>query len=109
MKTISRDAIKQQLDNDARLTLVEALPASYYNDAHLPGAVQINHDEVATKSPSLLPDKDANIVVYCANAACSNSEKVAQELERSGYTNVSKYVDGKQDWVDAGLPTESAI
>jgi rhodanese-related sulfurtransferase len=24
-----------------------------------------------------------------------------------GYTNVSDYEGGKQDWIDAGLPTES--
>jgi hypothetical protein len=24
-----------------------------------------------------------------------------------GYTNVRDYAEGKQDWIDAGLPTES--
>jgi len=24
-----------------------------------------------------------------------------------GYTNVTDYAGGKQDWVDSGLPTES--
>lgn len=105
-KTITRHSIKSHLDNADQMILVEALPEKYFNDAHLPGAVQINLGEVAAKAPVLLPDKGAKIVVYCANSACANSAKVAASLEKDGYSNISKYVDGKQDWIDAGLPTE---
>ena len=55
----------------------------------------------------MLPDKEAVIVAYCSNAACPNSEGVANTLARLGYTNVRKYREGIQDWVAAGLPTES--
>lgn len=61
-----------------------------------------------TRAAELLPDKDAAIVTYCSNPACPNSGQVATKLERLGYTNVRKYADGIQDWVEAGLPTESA-
>jgi rhodanese-related sulfurtransferase len=30
----------------------------------------------------------------------------ARELAALGYTNVKDYKAGKQDWIDAGLPTE---
>ena len=30
----------------------------------------------------------------------------ARELVALGYTNVKDYKAGKQDWIDAGLPTE---
>jgi len=108
MRTIERDAVKRHLDNHDPIVLVEALPAKYFNAAHLPGAVQINHDEVAAKAPALLKDKDARIVVYCANAACRNSTKAADALEALGYTNVHEYVEGKADWQAAGLPTVDA-
>jgi len=32
---------------------------------------------------------------------------VARELADQGYRRVQRYVEGKQDWVDAGLPTET--
>jgi rhodanese-related sulfurtransferase len=35
------------------------------------------------------------------------SDKAARELAALGYTNVRDYSGGKQDWIDAGLPTES--
>jgi rhodanese-related sulfurtransferase len=34
---------------------------------------------------------------------------VAARLEVLGYTDVRKYADGIQDWVEAGLPTQSDI
>jgi rhodanese-related sulfurtransferase len=33
---------------------------------------------------------------------------VADQLTTLGYTDVRKYREGIQDWVEAGLPTESA-
>lgn len=55
----------------------------------------------------LLPDKTAAIVTYCSNAACPNSGRVATLLTNLGYTNVRKYSEGIQDWVEAGLPVEA--
>ena len=102
--TISRVAIKNALDNREAITLVEALPEKYYMDAHLPNAVQINVDEVDAKAPLLLKDRSAKIIVYCSNLTCVNSGKVAIRLGQMGYTNVFKYAEGKQDWIEAGFP-----
>lgn len=91
------------------VTVVDALPAAYYERQHLPGAVNLEEADVDTRAALVLPDKDAAIVTYCSNAACGNSQAVAQRLERLGYTNVRKYREGLQDWVEAGNPTESAL
>jgi rhodanese-related sulfurtransferase len=91
------------------LVLVDALPESYYAQQHLPGALQLVAEEVEDRAPALLPDKDAAVVVYCANAACPNSGQVAARLERLGYTDVRTYREGIQDWVEAGLPTETGL
>jgi rhodanese-related sulfurtransferase len=105
--TITRDEVQRRLA-DGNVTLVEALPASNYEDAHLPGAINLPHDEVDTLAPALLPDKQAEIVVYCANQACANSGIAVTRLMELGYTNVRGYEAGKQDWIDAGLATESS-
>lgn len=104
---ITRDDLKARLDCRKRLTLVEALPAKYFLDRHLPGAINIQHDQVDALAPVLLPDKTAPVVVYCANGPCRNSGIAADRLIALGYTNVRDYHEGKQDWVDAGLPTET--
>ncbi len=105
---IERDAVKRHLDNGDRIVLVEALPEKYFNQTHLPGAVRMNHDEIDAKASTLLPDKTAKIIVYCANAACENSAKAARALADAGYVDILEYAEGKADWVAAGLPTEGA-
>ena len=107
MRRITREELMDKLDSGEALTLVEALPEKYWSEAHLPGALQMDYTEVRDRAPSLLPHMDARIVVYCASTECRNSTKAAQTLESLGYTEVFEYVEGKQHWMEAGLPTES--
>ena len=111
MKTfrqIHRDEIHAHIRAGTPMQLVEALPEKYYRDGHLPGAIHLPHDEVRTRAGEVLPATDELIVVYCANTACQNSRVAAQTLAAMGYTNVAEYVEGKQDWIEAGLPLETA-
>lgn len=103
---ISREKVAAMIDR-GDVTVIEALPASYYENAHLPGAINLPHDAVDELAPERLPDKAAEIIVYCSNEACQNSTIAANRLTELGYANVFDYQAGKQDWIDAGLPTES--
>ena len=105
-KLITRVELQQRLSSANRPTLVEALPEKYYRDGHLPGALHLPHTEVAERAPALLPDRDAEIVVYCASATCQNSHLAARLLEQRGYARVAVYAGGKQDWTEAGLELE---
>ncbi|MDT3439538.1 MULTISPECIES: rhodanese-like domain-containing protein [unclassified Pseudofrankia] len=104
---ITRDELKAAIDA-GNVTVVDALGGGYYAQQHLPGALALVPAEVDAKAPASLPDRDAAIVTYCSNPACPNSGQVADRLTALGYSNVRKYREGIQDWVDAGLPTESA-
>ena len=105
MDTISRDELRTLIDS-GDVTVVEALGPQYYEDAHLPGAINIPHTDVERLAPELLPDKAAAIVTYCSNTACQNSQVAAAQLRALGYTNVRKYAEGKDDWRAASLPLE---
>lgn len=104
--TITRDELQAAIFQ-GDVVVVEALGPQYYEDAHLPGAINIPHTEVARLAPQLLPDKDAAIVTYCSNLACRNSEAAAAQLRSLGYTDVRKYAEGKDDWRAAGLALQS--
>lgn len=104
---IGRDELRVKIEGGEDFALVEALPPMYYEDAHLPGALNMPHDEVDKLAPALLPDKGREVIVYCANGPCKNSGISARRLIHLGYENVRDYHEGKQDWIEAGLPTES--
>ena len=65
--TITLDELRAELDSGREPVLVEALGPLSYEEAHLPGAINVPHDRVEELAPALLPDRDAAIVVYCAN------------------------------------------
>ena len=67
VQTISRDELKAKIDRHEHFLLVETLPATAYHHAHLPGAINLPLDQLVTLAAKLLPDKDADIVVYCAS------------------------------------------
>ena len=104
--TITREELSSLLASARPPLLMEALPAKYFEDSHLPGARNMPHDAVAELAPTLAPDRAAAIVVYCANAACQNSHIAAVRLKQLGYTDVRVYAGGKQDWIDAALPVD---
>jgi rhodanese-related sulfurtransferase len=103
-RTITREELRAALGT---VTVVEALPEMYYRKAHLPGALHLPHDEVDARAPRLLPDRRADIVVYCASDTCESSHIAAERLVQLGYERVRVYVGGKKDWEAAGLSVES--
>ena len=102
---ISRDDLTARLAATHRPTLVEALGAAFYADAHLPGAINIPPGSVDELAPVLLPELDAEIVVYCSGT-CTSASSVAGRLAELGYRDVAVYEGGKEDWVEHGLPVE---
>jgi rhodanese-related sulfurtransferase len=105
--TITRDELHHRIRQDD-ITVLEALPTSYWETEHLPGAIAFPLDDIDGQADRLLPDKAAAIAVYCSNAVCNNSHVVTERLAQLGYTSVFRYTAGKQDWIEAGLPVESA-
>lgn len=66
--TISRDELKGKIDRGDNFTLVETLSAMSFMNSHLPGAINLPPDQVTTLAPELLPDKTADIVLYCGSS-----------------------------------------
>jgi len=66
-KTISRDELKAKIDRNDDFLLVETLPATAYHHNHLPGAINLPPESVTSLAAQILPDKNAEIVVYCAS------------------------------------------
>jgi rhodanese-related sulfurtransferase len=105
-KTIDREELSRRLAGANPPVLAEALPEKYFRDWHLPGARHLPHDKVEQLAASVVPDKSAEIVVYCANRNCQDSHVAAGKLARMGYENVAVYAGGKQEWSEAGLAVE---
>jgi rhodanese-related sulfurtransferase len=66
---IGRGELQAKMDGRDTVVLLEVLAPRYYRHSHLPGALNLPPGKVAEMAPGLLPDKEAEIVLYCWDAA----------------------------------------
>jgi rhodanese-related sulfurtransferase len=104
---ISREEIRRRL-HDPSLTIVDVLPAASYAEAHIPAAVSLPLEEVGTRASLLLPDRNAEIAVYCGGPTCPRAEQAAGMLRELGYSKVRHYHGGIVEWAEAGEALEPA-
>ena len=69
VENIDRDELLAKLDGGDPVVLLEVLAPRYYRHSHLPGALNLPPGNTAKITPDLLPDKDAEIVLYCWDSA----------------------------------------
>jgi rhodanese-related sulfurtransferase len=105
---IDCNELRRELESGSPIVLVDALPPMSYAHSHLPGAINLTPQDVDATAARRLSDKDAQIVVYCANPECESSTETAERLIALGYRNVRHYAGGKNEWRERGLPLERA-
>jgi rhodanese-related sulfurtransferase len=69
VENIDRDELLAKMDRGDPLVLLKALGPQYYRHSHLPGALNLPPGKTAKMAPDLLPDKEAEVVLYCWDAA----------------------------------------
>ncbi len=100
---VDREDVRRLLEEGAQL--VEVLPRHEYEEAHLPGAINIPLKELTAGAAATL-DRDRAVITYCYDTQCDMSPRAAWRLETLGFGQVYHYAPGKADWLGAGLPIE---
>jgi rhodanese-related sulfurtransferase len=103
---ISREELRDRLEQEPPLVLVDALSPMAYAHSRLPGAINLPPERVPELAARRIPDRSAEIVVYCASETCTSSLETAEALVALGFANVRHYAGGKKDWMRAGLRVE---
>jgi rhodanese-related sulfurtransferase len=63
---ISRDEMVARL-HDPSLTIVNVLAREAWKVQRIPGSLSLPVADIASRAASVLPDKNADIAVYCAS------------------------------------------
>ena len=102
----------QQFVAAHRGLVLDARPAVFYREAHVPGAVSLPTESFAEEYPrlraTLEPHKDQPIALYCSGADCPDSQLLADALAKLGYRQLRIYTSGWDEWSQTGLPQEQA-
>jgi rhodanese-related sulfurtransferase len=103
---VSREQLLRRIERGDEFVLVDALSPMSYAASHLPGAINLPPESVDEGARQRIPNRDTEVVVYCASSTCDSSVAVANRLIQLGYRNVLHYAEGKDGWTKAGLPLE---
>jgi rhodanese-related sulfurtransferase len=91
----------------ADLVVIDTRSTAGWAQGRIPGALHIPGPELADRAPSMLPDQDADIVVYCWGPGCNGSTRAALTLASLGYRRVRELIGGFEYWAREGLAIET--
>ena len=92
---ISQEEAKRIMDSGEEHIILDTREQYEYDESHIPGAILIPYTEIENKAEEMLPDKNAQILVYCRSGR--RSKIASQSLADLGYTNVKEF-GGIIDW-----------
>jgi rhodanese-related sulfurtransferase len=109
-ETVSlEDAVVKFLSDEA--LLLDARSEADYRLGHIQGALNLpvhagNFGE-RLQEFSLKADHEKEFIVYCDGIGCSLGSELASILKGLGYRNVKILVNGRTQWMIAGMPFEA--
>jgi rhodanese-related sulfurtransferase/DNA-binding transcriptional ArsR family regulator len=97
---VARDELSRRL-RAGQVLVLDVRPEAEYAAGHIPGAVNVPHDQLAARLAGL--PASADIVAYCRGRYCVFAPDAVRLLRASGFT-ARLLEGGLPDWRLAGLP-----
>jgi len=95
--------VEHQAQHADHLLVLDVRTPQEFAAGHVPGAVNVPHDQLASRLAEVPKDKD--VVLYCRSGR--RSALAAGVLAANGYTRVSQLAGDMQAWVQRGRPVET--
>ncbi len=106
VKLISLEDLNKRLEQRAErpFTLVDVREKDEFRAGYIPGAVHVPRGFLEMQAEQKLPDKSAEVIVYCAGG--TRSAFAARTPQELGYENVLSANPGFVRWKDLRYPIE---
>ena len=104
VKKCTVEEAKARLDRSEVQHFVDVREDHEYAKDHAKGARHIGKGIIERDIESIVPDKEATILLYCGGGY--RSVLAADALQQMGYVNVWSMDGGIKAWRDAGYPME---
>ena len=87
-----------------QLVVLDVRTAREFAEGHVPGAVNISHDELESRLGELQPELGSEVVVYCRSGR--RAEMALDILEKAGFKRLYHLEGDFQAWSAADRPVE---
>ncbi len=84
--------------------LLDVRTVAEYASAHVPGAVNIPHDELPDRSAEIAAFRERGVITYCESGRRAGI--AAESLEAAGFREIGHLQGDMSAWRGRGLPTE---
>lgn len=96
--------VKAKLDRGETFHFIDVREDNEFAKDHAKGAIHLGRGILERDIETVIPDKNAKIVLYCGGGF--RSALSADSLRQMGYTNVFSMDGGIRAWREAGFPLE---
>lgn len=103
VREISCEDVNAMLEKLEAFLLIDVREESEWACGYIDGAQHLARGIIERDIESRVPDKAANIVLYCGGGY--RSALAADSLQKMGYTNVKSMEGGWRGWNERGYPT----
>lgn len=104
--TISGESLARQIASDDAPVILDVRSDSEYEAGHVPGAIHLPFQSVASRYEELSIEKDRTVVVYCAHGP--RAAWAGRALRKAGFTDVVYLAGHMTAWEEAGRPLEKS-
>lgn len=108
--TITAIELHEMLKGGEAVTVIDTLPPEYYEQGHIPGALNACVYEMVflDRMGELQENRDSRLVVYGSSDRSHGAEVAVEKLKRAGYHDVYELAGGLEAWSGKGFRLESS-
>jgi rhodanese-related sulfurtransferase len=102
IREVSIDDVKKMMDNKESIIILDVRDKDEFETGYIPGALNLSRGMLEFKINTLIPDKNATIIVYCGIDL--RGPLATKTLNEMGYKNAVNINGGLRAWKAAGYP-----
>jgi rhodanese-related sulfurtransferase len=104
IREVTATEVKRKLDAGEPFRFIDVREDHEWEQSHAAGAEHLGRGIIERDIEQMVPDKDAEVVLYCGGGF--RSALAADNLQHMGYRNVYSMAGGIRAWREANYPME---
>ena len=94
-RQIGMDEAIEIMEKESGYIILDVRTPAEFSEKHIPGAINVPNESIASDEIAELPNKEQLILVYCRSG--NRSKQASEKLVKLGYTNIVEF-GGINDW-----------
>lgn len=102
IKEIEAEQVKNKLDHNEKVILIDVREDNEWEQGHITGAIHLGKGILERDIEKIVPETDTEIILYCGGGY--RTALAADNLQKMGFTNVFSMAGGWRRWNELEFP-----